>query len=205
MSHDVASDVLDHLVAHAGPLAKGEGREVGGSLEDSIPEKPLWAVELRAVPVVWVEVHVVVVDEDDGVGGDAVAGYLCVPVGDVRDDGGASSADCLPEGGLEEHQLGLVSQGEMVGAEGLNLLPQLGLDGGAGGHVYQDSDGEVGDGAVTTQDVLEGEQGGVHSHCVLLVLKEYSVTLRKYHTCLTWLFISDWTFSRRELRRFCLV
>ena len=72
VGHDVTGDVLHDLVTHAGPLAEGEGREVGRSLEDSVSEEPLGVVDLRSVPVVRTEVHVVVVDEDDGVGGDDV-------------------------------------------------------------------------------------------------------------------------------------
>ena len=89
----MTGDVLHDLVPHAGPLAEGEGGEVGGSLEDSVTEEALRVVELWSVPVCRTEVHVVVVDEDDGVGRDAVAGNLRVPVGDVRDDGRAGGAD----------------------------------------------------------------------------------------------------------------
>ena len=68
-----------------------------GFLDDSITDEPGGVVELRLFPVFLVEVLVVVVNKDDGVGGDGEAGDLGVPVGDVRHDGGAGGADSLPE------------------------------------------------------------------------------------------------------------
>ena len=169
----MAGNVLHHLVSHARPFSVGEGREVRRFLENSVTEEPGGVVELGLFPGLLVEVLLVVVDEDDGVGGDEVSGYLGVSVGDVRHDGRAGGADCLPEGGLEEHELGLLCQAELLARReaGLDLLPEPPLDGRPGGHVYQHPGGEVGDGAVAAQHVLQGEQGLLQVEGLLRILR----------------------------------
>ena len=88
-----------------------------------------------------------------------------VPVGDVGHDGGAGGAHRLVERGPEEREARDVREAEVGAAQHApELGPELGLDPGPGRQVEEDADGEVGDGAVTSEDVLDGVQRVVKAH-----------------------------------------
>ena len=96
----------------------------------------------------------------------------CVPVGHVRHDGRAGVAHGLIEGGLEVGQALLVRQTELGAAQDApELGPELGLDPGPGRYVDEDADGEVSDGTVTSEDVLDGVQRMVQAHPAVWVLQ----------------------------------
>ena len=175
-----------------------------GSLEGSITKEPGGVVELRLFPGLLVEVLVVVVNEDDGVGGHGVAAYLGVSVGDVRHDGGAGGADSFPECGLQEHQLGLLGQSELLAwrQTALYLLSQPPLDSRSGGEVYQDPGRKVGDGAVAAQHVLQGEQRVLQVHGVFLVLAGRTVSQQStYQTISYFVVLIRFDFLQKRIQK----
>ena len=188
--------MLNHLVTHALPLAHGEWLEMFRLFEGVVLcDESFRDVSLGTVPIVLAVIRVMIVDPDDGVGLNFVPfneqnhdyphQSLChtcngrVPVSHVRDDGAASGADCLVEGGLKVGKALLVSEAKVGTAEDTpDLSPDLCLHPRPSRDVDKSPDGKIGDGAVSSENVLDGIEGVVKTHFASGVLTRFDLVTK---------------------------